>query len=162
MDSPRPTGAPSKPGPAQPRHRSSAVPLAWLYAALIVYASLYPFDGWRNPAVGPFDFLTAGWARYWTWFDVVSNLLGYLPFGVLVFVALVRIGHRPIAAAWPAIAIGALLALAMEVLQNYLPRRVPSSLDLGLNVAGAGLGAAVGAVLHLSGGLAQWRVLPPW
>ena len=157
MDSPRPTGAPSKPAPAQPRHRSSAVPLAWLYAALIVYASLYPFDGWRNPAVGPLDFLTAGWPRYWTGFDVVSNLLGYLPLGVLVFVALVRIGHRPVAAAWPAIAIGALLALTMEVLQNYLPRRVPSSLDLGLNVAGAGLGAALGAVLHLGGGLAQWQ-----
>ena len=31
------------------RHRSSAVPLAWLYAALIVYASLYPFAGWRVP-----------------------------------------------------------------------------------------------------------------
>ena len=28
---------------ATQRHRSSAVPLAWLYGALIVYASLYPF-----------------------------------------------------------------------------------------------------------------------
>ena len=35
-----------------PRHRSSAVPLAWLYTALIVYASLYPFIGWRVPGVG--------------------------------------------------------------------------------------------------------------
>ena len=34
-----------------PRHRSSAVPLAWLYAALIVYASLYPFAGWRVPGL---------------------------------------------------------------------------------------------------------------
>ena len=35
-----------------PRHRSSAVPLSWLYGALIVYASLYPFVGWRVPGVG--------------------------------------------------------------------------------------------------------------
>ncbi len=157
MDSPRPTGAPSKPPAAPPRHRSSAVPLAWLYAALIVYASLYPFEGWRNPAVGPLDFLATGWPRYWTGFDVVSNLLGYLPLGILVCVARVRSGHPPFAAAWPALVAGALLALTMEVLQNYLPRRVPSTLDLGLNIAGAGLGAALGAVLHLSGGIAQWQ-----
>ena len=36
----------------EPRHRSSAVPLAWLYGALIVYASLYPFAGWRAPGAG--------------------------------------------------------------------------------------------------------------
>src|SRR5438093_1233304 len=32
-----------------PRHRSSTAPLALAYAALILYASLYPFDGWRWP-----------------------------------------------------------------------------------------------------------------
>lgn len=158
MDPERPAGAASNTGVAPPpRHRSSAVPLAWLYAALIVYASLYPFEGWRNPAVGPLDFLATGWPRYWSGFDVVSNLLGYLPLGILVFIALVRVGHGMAAAAWPAFALGALLALSMEVLQNYLPRRVPSSLDLGLNVAGASLGAALGVALHLGGGIAQWQ-----
>ena len=157
MDSTRPPGAPPDPPAASPRHRSSAVPLAWLYAALIVYASLYPFEGWRNPAVGPLAFLAAGWPRYWTGFDVVSNLLGYLPLGILVFVAGVRVGQRPASAGWAALAAGTLLALTMEVLQNYLPRRVPSTLDLGLNIAGAGLGATFGAVLNLSGGIAQWQ-----
>ncbi|MDQ2927936.1 MAG: VanZ family protein, partial [Pseudomonadota bacterium] len=61
------------------RHRSSAVPLAWLYVALIVYASLYPFSGWRVPGVGPLDFMLLGWPHWWTWFDLVSNLLGYMP-----------------------------------------------------------------------------------
>jgi len=159
MDAPRPAGAPAPAAAAvpTPRHRSSAVPLAWLYVALIVYASLYPFEGWRNPAVGPLEFLRLGWPRYWTAFDVVSNLLGYLPLGVLVFVALVRVGRTPVAAGWAAFAVGALLALAMEMLQNYLPRRVPSNLDLGLIVVGAGLGAAIGAALHLGGGIAQWQ-----
>jgi VanZ family protein len=144
-------------GEAAPRHRSSAVPLAWLYGALIVYASLYPFEGWRNPGVGPLDFLALGWPRYWTGFDVVSNLLGYLPFGFLVFVALVRVGHGTGSAAWPAVAVGTLLALAMEVLQNYLPRRVPSNLDLSLNALGSCLGVLFGAAVHLSGGIAQWQ-----
>jgi len=140
-----------------PRHRSSAVPLAWLYGALIVYASLYPFEGWRNPGVGPLDFLGLSWPRYWTGFDVLSNLLGYLPLGFLVFVALVRIGHETRSAAWPALAVGALLSLAMEVLQNYLPRRVPSNIDLSVNVLGTLLGVVVGMAVHLRGGIAQWQ-----
>ena len=78
-----------------PRHRSSAVPLSWLYVGLIVYASLYPFAGWRVPGVGPLDFLLLGWPHWWTTFDLVSNLLGYLPLGFLLFVALIRGGRRP-------------------------------------------------------------------
>ena len=76
------------------RHRSSAVPLSWLYVGLIVYASLYPFTGWRVPGHPPLAFLTAPWWRWWTGFDVVSNLLGYLPLGALLFGALVRTGNR--------------------------------------------------------------------
>ena len=139
------------------RHRSSAVPLTWLYGALIVYASLYPFVGWRAPAVGPFDFLRLGWPRYWTGFDVVSNLLGYLPFGFLLFLALVRSGRASGAAAAIACAGGAALSLTLEVLQNYLPHRVSSNVDLTLNVLGTALGVAIGAALHGLGGIARWQ-----
>ena len=31
------------------RHRSSATWLALAYALLVLYASLYPFEGWRWP-----------------------------------------------------------------------------------------------------------------
>ena len=82
------------------RHRSSAVPLSWLYVALIVYASLYPFAGWRAPGAGPLDFMLLGWPHWWTSFDLVSNLLGYLPLGLLLFVALVRSGRSAGASAW--------------------------------------------------------------
>lgn len=142
-----------------PRHRSSAVPLAWLYAGLIVYASLYPFADWRAPGASPFAFLVLGWHRWWSPFDLVSNLLGYLPLGFLVFVALSRAGWRVRAAVWGGPLAGALLSLAMELLQNYLPRRIPSNVDLALNVWGAALGAAVGAVLHLRGGIERWQKL---
>ena len=76
------------------RHRSSASPLALLYAALIVYASLYPFSGWRLPGVPLLSFLVAPWSHWWTKFDLISNLLGYLPLGALLFGALVRTGTR--------------------------------------------------------------------
>ena len=141
------------------RHRSSAVPLAWLYGALIVYASLYPFTGWRVPGVGPFDFLLLGWPRWWTSFDLVSNLLGYLPLGFLLFVAGLRSGRRTRSAAGFSVVAATLLSLTMETLQNDLPQRVASNVDLGLNALGAGLGVAVGVLLHLRGGIAQWQKL---
>ncbi len=140
-------------------HKSSAVPLAWLYGALIVYASLYPFTGWRVPGAGPLDFLLLGWPRWWTSFDLVSNLLGYMPLGFLLFVAGLRSGRSTASAAWLAFLAGTLLSLAMETLQNYLPQRVASNVDLGLNSLGAGFGVGVGAVLHLRGGIAQWQRL---
>ena len=111
------------------RHRSSAVPLAWLYGALIVYASLYPFVGWRVPGVAATNFLLLGWPRYWTTFDLVANLLGYLPLGFLLFLALIRGGRSALVAALLACAGGTLLSLVMELLQNYLPHRVASNVD---------------------------------
>ena len=140
------------------RHRSSAVPLAWLYGALIVYASLYPFTGWRVPGVGPLDFLILH-TRGWTWFDLISNLLGYLPLGLLLFVALLRSGLLPAKAAGLALAGGAVLSFALEVLQNYLPLRASSIVDLLLNAVGAGLGVGLGALLHARGGVDRWQML---
>lgn len=141
------------------RHRSSAVPLALLYTGLIVYASLYPFEGWRPPRAGITDFLWLPWPRWWTRFDLVSNLLGYLPLGLLLFVAAVRSGWRA-RLAWPvACAAGLLLSLLMESLQNFLPQRVPSNLDAALNLAGTAAGAGLGALAHARGGVARWQTL---
>ena len=126
---------------------------------MIVYASLYPFVGWRVPGVGPLDFLVLGWPRYWTSFDFVANLLGYLPLGFLLFVAVVRSGRRAREAALLACAGGALLSLTMEIVQNYLPHRVSSNVDLALNAAGTAMGVAIGALLHWRGGIAQWQKL---
>ena len=141
-----------------PRHRSSAVPLAWLYAALIVYASLYPFAGWHVPGTGPLDFLFVG-SRFWTWFDVLANLLGYLPIGLLLFVALVRSGQRAGTAAWTALAGGTMLSLTLEMLQNYLPNRVSSNVDLALNAGGTAIGVGIGALLDAQGGIERWQQL---
>ena len=140
-------------------HRSSAVPLAGMYAALIVYASLYPFLGWRVPGVSPWAFLTLPWSRWWTGFDLVSNLLGYMPFGALLLGALVRSGIRLTRAFAIAVAAGSALSLSMELLQNYLPHRVSSNVDLALNIAGTLLGALLAAAVHTHGGLARWQIV---
>jgi VanZ family protein len=139
------------------RHRSAASPLALLYVALIVYASLYPFRGWRVPGTGLLAFLVAGWPRWWTWFDLVSNLFGYLPLGALAFGALVRTGTRA-ATAFACSVLGATaLSFSMEFTQNFLPPRVPSNVDLALNAAGALIGAVLAWAIHRLGGVERWQ-----
>ena len=132
--------------------------MAWAFAALIAYASLYPFVPWRVPGVSPLAFLTLPWPRYWTSFDLMANLIGYIPLGALIFGALVRSGGRAKPALWFAFAGGTLFSLAMELLQNFLPQRVASNVDLGLNALGTLIGAALGSWVHLRGGVERWQV----
>ena len=68
------------------------MPLALLFAALVVYASLYPFEGWRWPGASVATFVSAPLPRYWTGFDVGANLVGYGPLGFLLALALLRSG----------------------------------------------------------------------
>lgn len=152
-----PVPASAMPPPSSPRHRSSAVPLAWLYVALIFYASLYPLTAWRIPGVSPFAFLLLGWPKWWTWFDLVINLVGYIPLGALVFGAWVRSGGRVRPAIALAFAVGTGLSFAMELLQNFVPQRVSSNIDLGVNALGALTGALIGAWVHLRGGVELWQ-----
>jgi len=142
------------------RQRSSAAPLVLVYAALVLYASLYPFAGWRwppGPSLGAL--LVLPWPPWRDPFDVWSNVLGYMPLGGLLYVAQVRGGH----AAWKA-ALGALLAASAlsyltEVIQQFLPGRVPSRVDWALNSVGAAAGAAMAAVLQALGLLQRWQAL---
>ena len=137
-------------------HKTVAWPLALIYAALIVFASLFPFEGWRGQGVSPWVFLTARIPPpYWTWFDVAINVAGYAPLGFLLALAGLRSGW-PRAAVPLAAASGALLALAMEYLQIFLPRRVPSNMDLVLNAAGTLAGALAAALLERLGAIARW------
>jgi VanZ family protein len=139
------------------RHRTSASPLAFLYVGLIVYASLYPFVPWRIPGNSPFAFITAPWTTWWTWFDLVSNLCGYLPLGALIFGAIVRGGGAVKSALVIAFLSGSMLSLSMEFLQNFLPHRVPSNIDLTLNSLGALTGALIGLWAHRRGLVELWQ-----
>jgi len=126
--------------------RSSPVARATLlaYFLLIVYASWYPFTGWRSSGLSPFTFLNLQPQRYWTGFDVMVNIVGYMPFGVLLVLALYPL-LRGMWAVLAAAALGLLVSGVMETVQNYLPSRVPSNLDLLTNAAGAFAGALIGA-----------------
>lgn len=141
------------------RYRSSAVPLAWLCAALIAYASLYPFTGWRVSSADWWQFLVNLPPHWRNTFDLVSNLVGYVPLGALVCAALLRSGREARQAAPVALLAGAGLSLAMETLQNYLPRRVPSNIDLALNTLGTLAGVALAVLVHRLGGIERWQAV---
>jgi VanZ family protein len=143
-------------------HKTSAWPMAQAYAALIVYASLYPFTGWHDQGLAPWMFLWSSLPKYWVGFDVGVNIAGYVPLGFLLALSFLRRGSQRFVATSNAAAMAvagltsAALSLAMETFQSFLPLRVPSNVDLALNVLGALAGAGLAVGLELAGAIDRW------
>jgi VanZ family protein len=136
--------------------------VAW--AALIVYASWFPLTGWRWPGgTDSWTLLRLPWPRWHNTFDLVSNLVGYAPLGLLlVFARSAR--DSAAAAVRDATALAALLSYLLEVGQYMVPLRVPSLLDWLLNTAGAAGGAAGGVWLARTTDALGWanRTAEEW
>jgi VanZ family protein len=141
--------------PSAPARRSGTALLAWVWMALIAYATLFPFTDWRwPPGAGPADLLVLRWPRWWGGFDVAANLLGYLPLGLLgllVGLSLLSRGRGKLVAAAGGFLAGAGLSYGLEVTQHLLPQRVPSLMDWVLNSGGALLGGLLAAGLGVAG-----------
>jgi VanZ family protein len=135
--------------------KTSAWPLSQICVALIVYASLYPFDQWRDQGIWTWSFLTAPWPKYWLGFDVATNVLGYAPLGFFLTLSAMRMGWHTREVLVATVA-AACLSLALEGLQSYLPARVPSFPDFLLNTLGAFLGAVLANSLEHLGLLRRW------
>ncbi len=125
----------------------------------MVYASLHPFSGWTLPP-------RAGAGAGLLWlprppgvfpFDITANLLGYLPLGALLATGMLRRGEGRWRAFAAALLVASVLSYAMELLQQFLPRRVPSRFDWQLNSVGAALGALLVLAVDALGGLGQWQ-----
>lgn len=145
--------------PLLPPQRSLAWPLAAAWGCLMVYASLHPFTGWQWP-----DHLQADWLmlgvpqpHYVGGFDVLSNLLGYVPLGALLAIGVLRRGGSPRRALALVLVLPAVLSYALETAQHLLPQRVPSIVDWLLNAAGAVLGALLVIAVQALGGFALWQ-----
>jgi VanZ family protein len=127
--------------PADPFQRTAR----WLLGAvvvLILYGSLFPFEFDTRTHVPLLELATALSFERSSRGDIVANLLLYVPLGLCMAIALSR--------RWPAVvnfalaaATGALLSLAVELLQTMEAARVASLTDVLLNTAGAGIGAVV-------------------
>jgi VanZ family protein len=142
-----PAKATAKP-PIAPMQRTSPITRAALlaYLLLIVYASWFPFSGWHNQGLSPLIFLeTTSMPRYWTKFDAIINVIGYIPLGILIAYAL----YPRVKGLWAlliASAIGLLVSGTMEAVQTYLPSRVSSNLDFYTNAVGCAVGGLIGVL----------------
>lgn len=126
----------------------------------MIDASLYPFSGWRDLGLAPFDYLFAAWPAHALAFDMLVNALGYLPLGFACGLAL----HPRLRGAGMVGAVTlpcAVLSIGLEALQTYLPARVASKVDVLTNVAGGFVGALIAArfahALLDTGRLRMWR-----
>lgn len=128
---------------ATPRRASTLITWAWV--ALTIYASTFPFTGWRWPAgVGPW----LPWPRFHDRFDLIANLVAYVPLGALL---VWRREAPPLRLVLRTVLAASALSYALESLQHLLPSRVPSALDWLMNTAGAALGASIGLMLRHTG-----------
>jgi len=143
----------------KPRMRLSA----WLtigYTVFIVYGSLSPFSGWREQGLDFIEVLRAPFQLTYTAFDAAINLLSYLPFGLLVGLAL-RERFGALMGVMLSVCAGMALSASMEYLQMYLPTRTSSNLDLLANSAGSLIGALLAVSMvswtWLFSRLTRWR-----
>jgi VanZ family protein len=129
----------------RPHHTLLPHALALLYGAAIAYASLQPFSPWLAPADGTPFWPFAPWPPRWTRFDVLANVLAYLPFGL--FVALTPRRATPGARAAQALAVGMTLSFGLETMQMFLPSRDANLVDFVANAMGTLLGAFMAAIV---------------
>jgi VanZ family protein len=131
---------------------------------LVIYASLHPFSGWYDTGISPFAFLEGAWPRYWTAFDLVTNVAVYLPLGFFLTLAFNRVPGR-FTAPVLAVVLAAALSFGLEAVQTWLPSRVPSNVDLASNACGGLLGAlaatAVGPRIFVRIAAWQHRLVAP-
>jgi len=133
--------------------------LAWAYLGLVVYATWFPFAGWRWPAGMTVDeLLWLPWPRWNGWFDDWANGLGYAGLGAL-WMSARPLGRR--SPWWEATGVMlacAALSYVLECGQHLLPGRVSSLRDWALNSGGAGLGAVLAVWFRRSVGPQRWSV----
>ena len=131
------SGAPPEPrADGRTRYRGSIA----VWAALLAYASLYPFYPPRLPAA---EAVTAFFAapKYIIRSDIAFNVVAYLPLGTLACLY-----FRSRSARWAiakAALLGAAFSFAMEIAQLFIPNRVSTAFDMLANAGGALLGALI-------------------
>lgn len=120
---------------------------ALLYAVGLALITLSPLTDWHFVPEAPWRFLDQPWPKYWTGFDVLVNVLAYIPLGLLASRAiLVRFGGSawgPLASFVMSGLACILISILLEGLQTYLPSRRPSILDVVSNATGAMMGAFI-------------------
>lgn len=139
-------------------HRSTAWPLTWVAVALVVYATLHPWSGWNWSGMHAFS-LVLPKHRHEVANDLVGNILGYLPLGLVACLAHLRSGYTVLWSVTRTILSLSVLSYALELAQFGLPNRVPSITDWMLNTLGVAWGTLVAVTVHALGLVDVWHRL---
>jgi len=132
-------------GPEPAPHRR----ILLIVVALILYGSLYPWEFHaRRLGASPLWILLHAWPRgidrYLVW-DIAINVALYLPLGIFGFLAVSPRASR-LARILTPLALALVLSSSVEMLQLFDDSRMCSASDVTSDVAGAGLGIALGAL----------------
>lgn len=127
--------------------------LAWHLVILVV--SWYPFSGWRYTGEPVFAFYSYPLPYYYTHLDNAVNLLAYLPLGYAWALACHCRWYAPMLA----LAAGVLLSGSIEFVQQFLPDRVASNLDILYNGGGALVGGLAAGLFSKLLIVRRWHVL---
>lgn len=126
-----------------------------LYLVVLVYGTLYPYQGWRVPEGGFLrNFLETEMSSL-SATDMITNVLIYIPAGSL-WAAFLAPRIRWPAAVLLAIVLGAGLSFSLEVMQVFLPARTSALSDLILNVLGSVMGAGAAFFIFGQSRLGLW------
>ena len=127
---------------------NSALVLLLLWGLFIVYATMLPFDFSASGAL-----IESRLRRLWerplrggggSWADVVSNVLLFVPWGLLLAVWLAGCGRQYPVVVTLALLSGALFSGTVEFVQLFAPSRYISVVDLVTNTFGSTVGASIG------------------
>ncbi|MGL4996803.1 MAG: VanZ family protein [Deefgea sp.] len=121
---------------------------------VILILSWYPFSGWRFTGEPVFAFFTYPLPYYFTLFDNAINILAYIPLGLSAALILRRSRLALIYAAL----IGLLVSMGVEFVQQFLPSRIASNMDILSNGFGAVLGAVMGVFFSHRSVLRRWQL----
>lgn len=121
---------------------------------VVLILSWYPFSGWRFTGEPIFAFLSYPLPYYFTIFDNTINVLAYIPLGLSAAVVL----RRSRLALLYATMIGLSVSISVEFVQQFLPGRVASNMDILSNGFGTFLGAIVGVLFSQRAVLRRWQL----
>jgi glycopeptide antibiotics resistance protein len=117
--------------------------LLLLYVVFLFYGALFPFHGWSVPIDSIIEIVLYGWLEDIFLFDIVQNLLFFLPFGLFAGSYLIMQKRHITVVFLLATFASFCTSCCIEILQTYNPARIPSLLDISLNTMSGFLGACL-------------------
>jgi hypothetical protein len=117
-----------------------------LFTGFIFYGALFPFHDWRIPERPTLTILFLDWLDHIFLFDIVQNLLLFLPSGLFLGCLLILQKVSTKKTLLIPTLVSFCISLTVELLQTFNPVRIPSLLDITLNVISGFWGASMASL----------------